>query len=220
MKFRFTFGQAAAMYLSVLGFLLVVFIAGLISGTALVQEGSPSTRTETEDSSPPVVSAFPREPEPPPAASRFADPGHLDQEPNTIRSEPGPEIAIAGGSQEAKPPAPTPPATRSGEGDEQEVLLPPSVPAQEEFPPEEPDLPAAGSFTIQVAAHSTYEEAVQTLNRLQVKGFQGWIRQPQPGEADRLNRVWVGNFPSIDEARPLERQLKDAGFQTYIRRVN
>jgi cell division septation protein DedD len=110
------------------------------------------------------------------------------------------------------------PQPASGE-ESQEGLLPPAL-AQEEEPVNQAAPPPAGSFTIQVAAHSTQEEASQTLSRLQISGFQGSIRHPKPGDPDRLIRVWVGSFPNIEAARPLERELKDAGFQTYIRRVN
>jgi cell division septation protein DedD len=220
MRFRFSFGQAAAMYLTVLGFLLVVFVAALISGTTFLQdhtEGEPGRQSEA-DKTPPVISTFPGETEQPaaPLPRAAAD---LDQARMELPQSSGPERGPGSPSSDTQP-ADSGAMPRPASGEEsQESLLPPAL-AQEEDPVDQAAPPPAGSFTIQVAAHSTQEEASQTLSRLRISGFQGSIRHPKPGDPDRLIRVWVGSFPSIEAARPLERELKDAGFQTYIRRVN
>jgi cell division septation protein DedD len=58
------------------------------------------------------------------------------------------------------------------------------------------------------------------LNQLRLKGFTGSLRNPRSGDRDRLIRIWVGSFESMEAARPLEAQLKEAGFQTYVRRAD
>ncbi|GAB4124866.1 MAG: hypothetical protein Kow001_21520 [Acidobacteriota bacterium] len=217
MKFRFSFGQAAALYLTVLGFLLLAFIGALISGTVFLQdqaEEEPDRQVEPERTSP-VTSTLPPETEPPATPSPQTTAG-LGQAREDFPSSSGPELGPSNSRGDAQP-ADTGARPQSASGEEQQEAPFPPAWVQEEEPVSPP---AVGSFTIQVAAHSTPEEASQTLSRLKISGFQGSIRHPKPGDSDRLIRVWVGSFPSIEAARPLERELKDAGFQTYIRRVN
>lgn len=77
----------------------------------------------------------------------------------------------------------------------------------------------ATQYTIQVAAHSSEQEARQTLLRLQAKGFDARIQPPTAALGDRYYRVWVGTFDSQEEARAKESELKSAGFLTYIRKT-
>ena len=79
--------------------------------------------------------------------------------------------------------------------------------------------PAGVVYTIQIGAHSTEAEARHLLMKLKAKDFSGQIRSPSGSEEPRYFRVWVGEFASMEEAQPVETQLKDAGFYTYIRRV-
>ncbi len=79
--------------------------------------------------------------------------------------------------------------------------------------------PAGVVYTIQIGAHSTEAEARQHVMKLKAKDFSGQIRSPSGSEQPRYFRVWVGEFASMEEAQPVETQLKDAGFYTYIRRV-
>lgn len=90
-----------------------------------------------------------------------------------------------------------------------------------EKPPEvETATASAGvGYTIQIGAHSTEEEARQLLMKLEAKDFSGQIRRPSGSEEPKYFRVWVGEFASMEAAQPVETQLKDAGFHTYIRRV-
>jgi cell division protein FtsN len=76
------------------------------------------------------------------------------------------------------------------------------------------------NFTIQVAAHSTREEAEQLLIRLSTKSFEGRIREPDTGAGDKYFRVWIGEFSSAGEAETYATQLKEAGFHTYIRKLH
>ena len=79
--------------------------------------------------------------------------------------------------------------------------------------------PAGIMYTIQLGAHSTEEEARQLLMKLEAKNFSGRIRGPSGNEQPGYFRVWVGEFSAMEAARPMEAQLKEAGFYTYIRRV-
>jgi len=78
---------------------------------------------------------------------------------------------------------------------------------------------SVNSITIQVAAHSTREEAEQHLIRLSAKGFEGRIRTPDTSKGDKYFRVWVGEFSTNDEAESFAAQLQEEGFHTYIRRI-
>ncbi len=88
---------------------------------------------------------------------------------------------------------------------------------------EGPESPAERSsektHTIQVAALSNREEAEQLLIRLNAKGFEGQVREPESGTGDVYFRVWVGEFTSPEEAESYAAQLKEEGFHTYIRRI-
>lgn len=75
-------------------------------------------------------------------------------------------------------------------------------------------------FTIQVAAHSTREEAEQLLIRLGTRSFEGRIREPDISSGDKFFRVWVGQFSSMDEAETFAGQLKEEGFHTYVRKIH
>lgn len=74
-------------------------------------------------------------------------------------------------------------------------------------------------YTIQIGAHSTEEEARELLIKLQARDFHGRIRSPLASERPKYFRVWVGEFDSMQEALALETRLKEAGFYTYVRRV-
>ena len=90
----------------------------------------------------------------------------------------------------------------------------------EPTPSDAPSSPGEVRFTIQVAAHSSEKEAQATLLRLKAQEFEGRIRPPVPGEAGGFYRVWVGEYPSAEAAREMERRLQDAGFPTYVRRID
>ncbi len=86
-------------------------------------------------------------------------------------------------------------------------------------PSREAEEPGGADYTIQVAAHSSREEAQQTLIRLEAKGFEARIQPPTAQLGDHYYRVWVGEFDSIEHARTRETELKAAGFLTYIRKT-
>lgn len=86
-------------------------------------------------------------------------------------------------------------------------------------PSREAEKQGVADYTIQVAAHSSREEAQQTLIRLEAKGFEARIQPPTEQLGDHYYRVWVGAFDSIEQARTRETELKAAGFLTYIRKT-
>jgi cell division septation protein DedD len=75
-------------------------------------------------------------------------------------------------------------------------------------------------YTIQVAAHSTEDEAQQMLIRLRANNFGGRIQRPDVTRGDDYYRVWIGEFASTEEARSLVTELKAQGFHTYIRKID
>lgn len=127
---------------------------------------------------------------------------------------PAPKVEITGGGLAVSGTRPAPSASRSS---------PPSAVREVTLPSGEPEPePAAAKlpYTIQVAAHSSEKEAQATLTRLEAKNFTGRIRAPRPGDPDQFYRVWVGHFASPEAARVLEKQLKAAGFATFVRRID
>ncbi len=86
-------------------------------------------------------------------------------------------------------------------------------------------LPAAGqevgaSFTIQVAASATQQEAEAQVTKLKARGYSVFLVTPEYARAhDNLFRVQVGPFPSRDEAEKVRQKLLQDGFkQPFIRR--
>lgn len=99
---------------------------------------------------------------------------------------------------------------------EESVAEGPAVDDQEAVPVKTP----AGGYTIQVGAYSTVQEANQLLVKLKAEGFEGRVRVPAVGEANRYYRVWCGEYASLQDARPTEDRLKLQGFNTYTRRID
>ena len=82
-----------------------------------------------------------------------------------------------------------------------------------------PRVETDGPFVVQVAALSAADRADALVERLQALGYAPYLRLPQPGGRDRLYRVGVGPFETLDAARragaAIERQL---GVSVWIRR--
>jgi cell division protein FtsN len=200
MKPRFRPREALVLYLVLLVCVAVLFLVGLELGRDRMT----------------AASAQPRESVPTPSGSS-ADPGEGSVEvygnlaartPST--SEPAPS---------AETPAEVPQVIRASDGQTPKPVSEPSEP-QESPPPvkTEPKGHSAG-YTIQVAAHSSRQEAEQTLLRLEAKGFTGRIQAPKAGTGDRFYRVWVGEFETLEQARVQEAEVKAAGFLTYVRKI-
>lgn len=67
------------------------------------------------------------------------------------------------------------------------------------------------AFGVQVGLFRRYENAQYLLNELTAKGYTVQIR-----DWNNYYAVVVGNEPTLEEARVLERQLQAAGYQTLI----
>ncbi len=110
-----------------------------------------------------------------------------------------------------------------------QVVIEPAVAKPASRPPEEKPpavAPRQGStaerlerFTIQVGAHRTASEARQIVLRLQSKGYAAELIEPIPSDSE-FYRVWVGAFPTREEAVRLERELKKDEFPTYVKKVD
>jgi cell division protein FtsN len=148
-----------------------------------------------------------------PGRSEAVEEGPVEVFKNLTPSTPAPptETSEAPGSSETssdKPPVEEPTRTSSPEK------------AKPESSGTLPESKQGGThYTIQVAAHSSEQEAQQTLLRLEAKGFSARIQPPIPRLGDRFYRVWVGEFDSIEEARSKEAEVKAAGFLTYVRKT-
>ncbi|UCF35935.1 MAG: SPOR domain-containing protein [Acidobacteriota bacterium] len=117
----------------------------------------------------------------------------------------------------AAPPSRPEPAVSSAEPVVEETI---ERPVEVEPRAVDSSTPSSGSYTIQVAAHSTEAEAGHTLTRLEVHNFKGEIVPPDPSSGNNYYRIWVGRFPSVNAARDVESKLKEQGFYTYIRRID
>ena len=79
--------------------------------------------------------------------------------------------------------------------------------------------PSSGAlrFTVQIAALEREAEARRKLTRLRTRGYLAKIRRPGPN--DRFFRVWVGDFPTRQQADRLAHQLYQDGFPTVVRSI-
>ena len=73
----------------------------------------------------------------------------------------------------------------------------------------------ARRFTVQIAVLEREAEARKKLRRLRSRGYLAEIRRPGPN--DRFFRVWVGDFPTRQQADRLAHQLYQDGFPTIVR---
>ncbi len=74
------------------------------------------------------------------------------------------------------------------------------------------------SYTIQVAALKNVAEARSEVKRLLSKGYDA--RVAGPGSKGDYFKVWVGDYPSEEETKKMEAKLKEAGFSTYVRKID
>ena len=77
--------------------------------------------------------------------------------------------------------------------------------------------PSSGAFrfTVQIAAMEREAEAQKELTRVRSRGYSAELRRPGPN--DRFFRVWVGDFPTRQQADHLANQLYKDGFPTFVR---
>ncbi len=74
------------------------------------------------------------------------------------------------------------------------------------------------AYTVQVGALRAEGDARRILLRLTAKGYPA--RMSAPSAEDRYYRVWVGRFETTEQARELERRLREDGFLTYLKQIN
>ena len=213
MKPVFRARQAFALYAVLLICFAGLYLTGLEYGrvaeapaasqgmqrTSSLPDGSPSAAAPVE-----VFDDLEQLGERPPGEDTAGEATLGAAEPMTDTATPAASDAVPAGSR-SKPAVQSEPSSRTSS----------------ETVRQEPDAarsPGQTRYTIQVAAHSKREEAEQTLLRLEDKQFIGRIRPPQ-GPGDSYFRVWVGDFGSREESRAMEDQLKEAGFLTYLRKI-
>lgn len=73
-------------------------------------------------------------------------------------------------------------------------------------------------FTVQIAAMEREAEARKELTRVRSRGYLGEIRRLGPN--DRFFRVWVGDFPTKQQADHLANRLYEDGFPTFVRSMS
>ena len=74
------------------------------------------------------------------------------------------------------------------------------------------------AYTVQVGALTAEGDARRILLRLTARGYPA--RMSAPSAEDRYYRVWVGRFETTEQARELERRLREDGFLTYLKKIN
>ena len=72
-------------------------------------------------------------------------------------------------------------------------------------------VPASSGYTVQTGAYRNRANAERLVNELKALDFPADI-----AEGDRLFRVTVGAFSTLDEAAAMEQKLRQAGYQTVI----
>ncbi len=73
----------------------------------------------------------------------------------------------------------------------------------------------AHRFTVQIAAMEREAEARKELVKVRSRGYLAEIRRLGPN--DQFFRVWVGDFPTRQQADHLANRLYEDGFPTFVR---
>jgi cell division septation protein DedD len=126
---------------------------------------------------------------------------------------------------EVKPPveeeAPTPEVTVEPE----EVIEEPDKEAEivagaSSERPSAPEMPPGGTFTINLASFRQKQRAdryVEELKKLGIDAYSWEVNLPEKG---RWNRVSVGGFPTLNEAKNYTKELRQKGISdTYITKI-
>ena len=72
-------------------------------------------------------------------------------------------------------------------------------------------------YTVQVGAFSDQAESLQTVNRLEIRGYASVLRTPSASES--YYGVSVGRFETNQEALVMKETLNKDGFPTYIKKI-
>ncbi len=76
----------------------------------------------------------------------------------------------------------------------------------------------AHRFTVQIAAMEREAEARKELLKVRSRGYLAEIRRLGPN--DRFFRVWVGDFPTKQQADHVANRLYEDGFPTFVRSIS
>jgi len=76
---------------------------------------------------------------------------------------------------------------------------------------EEEEIGEPFTYRVQVGLFRVYENALNVLNRLTMQGYQAQIV-----DQGDFYSVQVGDFPTLDEAAELERNLRILGYNTLL----
>jgi cell division protein FtsN len=111
-----------------------------------------------------------------------------------------------------------PPVTEShSPSSERELVAGPERPGESPTDANQSATPLNDVYTVQVGAFSDEAEALQTFNRLEVRGYPSVLRTPS--HSDLLYGVSVGEFATNQEVLEMEEKLRKDGFSTYIKRI-
>lgn len=198
MRPRFRPREALLLYLVLLACVAGLFLVGLELGrNRLIAGRTVSNRASAEN----------------PAQSQGAGNGPVEVFENLSASSSPPSTESPAPSTSSDAPSDRPSAESTG------GVNAPKQPKPEQAAPKPESQEGGAHYTIQVAAHSSKQEAQQTVLRLEAKGFGARIQPPTPDLGDHFYRVWVGEFDTIEEARAKEAEVKSAGFLTYVRKT-
>jgi cell division septation protein DedD len=86
--------------------------------------------------------------------------------------------------------------------------------------PSAPEMPPGGTFTINLASFRQKQRAdryVEELKKLGIDAYSWEVNLPEKG---RWNRVSVGGFPTLKEAKNYTKELRQKGISdTYITKI-
>ncbi len=189
MKPHLTIGQSFALYGIVLAFVFLFFLLGLTIGHNASEELHPQAEAVKLPTAPvPDVQSDLD------FYQRIMAPAKGEEEPAPPKATPPakpPEMVIESDPVDA--PAVSPPAKAKANRDSGPI-----------------------TYTIQVGALATEQDARALLTRLEGRGFSGILKRPQAG-GDQYFRVWVGEFRTSEDAEVTAKRLKAQGFLTYVR---
>lgn len=94
------------------------------------------------------------------------------------------------------------------------------------LPAVKPPVPAAtgtpvetGFYVVQAMASASMAEARKMVDSLKAKGYEAFVKIPEPGSADKYYRVQVGKFRDAAHAREQMNKLIKDGFTAIVKKV-
>ena len=230
---QFTTRQLVLLFGLLIVIVVGVFVGGIVIGRGMAPDAAEAMmarRTSPAPAPPPVEAApasvaeapvddtlrLPIRSEPQPAA-RSAAGAPAPEGPARVQSAPAARPATraaARANPAARPPART--ASTSPEQLSNRTLAAPESRAAPNAAPvaaaDPPKPPAAGRFTIQVAAFRDRAAAERMLEQLAARGIEGYLEGTPAG----IFRVRAGQFESREAARALAARLESEQFATLV----